>query len=317
MSRSSGANSISRSAESARLQAYVFTEETPTPFDFESSATAHGWARLQPFEWDNDRAELRRIHRLTSGNVIRLRLRKANRSPNPAVQITVDTPEALTAAEETEIRRAVRRMLRLDEDLTAFYRLAARLDDWTLGLKPGGGRLLRCPTLFEDMVYTLCTTNIAWSGTIRMVERLTTHLGDSFAGREEARAFPTAEVIAAAGPALLKEQTGLGYRSDYVWTLASDVAEGRLDLARFEDLGLPTEALRQALLKIRGVGPYAAATLLMILGRYEHLAIDTEIRAFVSRKYFNGQPVTDAQIRDIYAPWGRWQYLAYWFDSPA
>jgi 3-methyladenine DNA glycosylase/8-oxoguanine DNA glycosylase len=69
--------------------------------------------------------------------------------------------------------------------------------------------------------------------------------------------------------------------------------------------------------QIKGIGPYAAATLLMILGRYEHLAIDTELRAHVSTKYFQGQPVTEAQMREIYAPWGKWQYLAYWFDEPA
>ena len=68
--------------------------------------------------------------------------------------------------------------------------------------------------------------------------------------------------------------------------------------------------------QIKGVGPYAAATILMILGRYEHLAIDSEMRAFVSKKYYPDQPITEAQIRAIYAPWGKWQYLAYWFDAP-
>ena len=52
----------------------------------------------------------------------------------------------------------------------------------------------------------------------------------------------------------------------------------------------------------------------MIMGRYEHLAIDSQMRAFVAKKYFQGQPVSMAQIRATYAPWGKWQYLAYWFD---
>jgi hypothetical protein len=56
---------------------------------------------------------------------------------------------------------------------------------------------------------------------------------------------------------------------------------------------------------------------MMILGRYQHLAVDSEMRAFVSKKYFQSEPVTEAQIRAIYAPWERWQYLAYWFDTPA
>ncbi|MBI1879301.1 MAG: hypothetical protein HYR94_13975, partial [Chloroflexi bacterium] len=47
------------------------------------------------------------------------------------------------------------------------------------------------------------------------------------------------------------------------------------------------------------------------------LAIDSELRAHVSKKYYQGQPVTEAQMREIYAPWGKWQYLAYWFDTPA
>jgi 3-methyladenine DNA glycosylase/8-oxoguanine DNA glycosylase len=127
-------------------------------------------------------------------------------------------------------------------------------------------------------------------------------------------AFPSAAAIAAAGPDFLKQEVGLGYRSRYIWELAVAVAEGRLDLARLEDPTLPTSELLRALLQIKGVGGYAAATILMILGRYEYLAIDSEMRAFVSRKYFDGQPPTDAQIRAIYAPWGRWQYLAYWFD---
>jgi 3-methyladenine DNA glycosylase/8-oxoguanine DNA glycosylase len=92
--------------------------------------------------------------------------------------------------------------------------------------------------------------------------------------------------------------------------------EGRLDLSSFEDPALPTGELYQRLRQIKGVGDYAAATILMLLGRYEYLAIDSEMRAFVAKKYFNGQPAGDSQIRAIYAPWGRWQYLAYWFDAP-
>ena len=33
-------------------------------------------------------------------------------------------------------------------------------------------------------------------------------------------------------------------------------------------------------------------------------------------RYYPDQPITEAQIRAIYAPWGKWQYLAYWFDAP-
>ncbi|GIK39344.1 MAG: hypothetical protein BroJett011_31770 [Chloroflexota bacterium] len=295
------------------------TEPVPIPFDFEAAARSHGWSALAPFTWDADTKTLSRVQRLQgSGKVVRLHLCQGH--PNgaaPFVAVEVETVELLTPGEEAEIRRAVRRMVRLDEDFSEFYELCAQAEGWTLRVQPGGGRLLRCPTLFEDIVYTLCTTNITWAGTKRLVERLTALLGEPFPGRDEWRAFPTPAAITAAGPEVLRQEIRLGYRSGYIWELASAVAEGRLDLSTLEDPALPTAELMRRLRQIKGVGPYAAATLLMILGRYEHLAVDTELVSHVSKKYFGGQPAGEAEMRGIYAPWGRWQYLAYWFDAPA
>lgn len=291
---------------------YFFEEQAPQPFHFESTVQAHGWVALRPFEWHEPAAELRRIHHLTNGQVVRLRMQAA--SGSSSIQIQVETFLPLTEGDKAEISRAVRRMLRLDEDLAEFHQLRSQFNGWAPRLLPGGGRLLRCPSLFEDMICTLCTTNITWSGTIRMVDRLVTKLGQPFPGQETWRTFPTATAIAAAGPDFLKQETGLGYRSAYAWELATAVAEGRLNLEQFEAPDYPPEALYRDLRRIKGIGDYAAATILMLLGRYEQLAIDSEARAFVSRKYLGGQAATDAQIRAIYEPWGRWRYLAYWFD---
>lgn len=289
-------------------------EPAPRLFDFESTARAHGWVRLRPFTWHVPTAELHRIHRLASGKVVRLCLGSGGTTDDPLIRVKVETVRALTPREKVEIRQIVRRMLRLDEDLGEFYALCGAIKGWTLGLQPGAGRLLRCPTLFEDMVYTLCTTNTTWAGTIRMVDRLVATLGEEFPGQAAWRAFPTAEAIAAVGETCLATEVRLGYRSRYLYQLATEVAEGRLCLQALEDPGIPAHELRQTLLQIQGIGSYAAATLLMILGRYEHLAIDSQMRDFVAKKYFQGQPVSVAQIRATYAPWGRWQYLAYWFD---
>jgi hypothetical protein len=62
------------------------------------------------------------------------------------------------------------------------------------------------------------------------------------------------------------------------------------------------------------VGPYAAATMLMLLGRYDHLAIDSVYRAFVAKRYFAGRRPSDREAEAIYAGWGSWKYLGYWFD---
>ncbi len=295
---------------------HYFEEAAPHPFDFRATAQEHGWVALRPFGWHPDTAELSRIHRLEGGQVVRVCMLGNGPAAQPGVSVRVEAATALGPAEQVEIRRAVRRMLRLDEDLSEMYELMARINGHSLRLTPGAGRLLRCPSLFEDIVYTICTTNITWSGTKRMVERLVTRLGEPFPGQSELQAFPTAGAIAAAGPEFLKQEAGLGYRSGYVWELATAIAEKRLDLSSYEDPALPTEDLYRSLRRIKGIGEYAAATILMLLGRYERLAIDSELKAFVARKYLAGQPGTDAEIRAIYAPWGKWQYLAYWFDTP-
>jgi len=230
------------------------------------------------------------------------------------VRVEVDLSNRLTTPERSEVSLAVRRMLRLDEDLGGFHALARELDDGSWALQAGQGRLLRCPNLFEDIVLTLCTTNIQWAGTKRLVQNLVAKLGDSFLGKEGWQAFPTPEAIAAAGPAFLRDEIRLGYRSQYLWDLAVAVVDGALELEGFESGELKSEELFRELKAIRGIGDYAAATLLMILGRYDRLAIDSEMRAFVSEKYYGGQPVSDEDIRGMYEPWGEWKYLAYWFD---
>jgi 3-methyladenine DNA glycosylase/8-oxoguanine DNA glycosylase len=50
---------------------------------------------------------------------------------------------------------AVRHVLRLDADLSGFYALAAEDPDlaWTVS---GAGRMIRSPTVFEDVVKTIC-----------------------------------------------------------------------------------------------------------------------------------------------------------------
>lgn len=294
-------------------------EESATfPFNFIHTVHAHGWVALQPFSWSMDRAELCRIHLLSSGKVVRIGM-QVRAEPTASqqigsIRIGVEGADALSANEEAEIRQAVRRMLRLDEDLREFQELCGSRPDYTPRLQLGAGRLLRCPTLFEDMVYTLCTTNIAWSGTKRMVERLTTKLGAVALEQPTWRAFPAPAAIAGAGSDFLRQEIGLGYRSSYVWELAVAVADGQLNLKALEDPNLPCDELYRALRQIKGVGDYAAASLLMLLGRYERLAIDSVTRAFVAKKYYNGNAVDDAQIQALYAPWERWRYLAYWFD---
>ena len=76
-----------------------------------------------------------------------------------------------------ECNRIVPEAFRLDEDLSAFYASVAADGDLSW-CTTGAGRMLRAPTVFEDVVKTICTTNCTWAATVRMVSALVHELGD-------------------------------------------------------------------------------------------------------------------------------------------
>ena len=212
---------------------------------------------------------------------------------------------------------AVGHMLRLDEDLSEFYALA-RDDPDLAWVASGAGRLMRSQTVFEDVVKTICTTNCAWSATVRMVHALVRHLGAPAPGAPsdsvEGRAFPTPEAMASAGDAFYRDVVRAGYRGAYLAQLANDVASGELDL---ETLGgidaddLPDDELEGALLALPGVGPYAAAHIMMTLGRYHRLILDSWTRPTYAKR-IGRKTVADATIVKRFTRYGPYAGLAFW-----
>src|SRR5260370_15026487 len=103
------------------------------------------------------------------------------------------TGQALTPQVGAAVMAQVRHVLSLDLDLTPFYAVAAEDPDlaWVL---TGAGRMVRSPTVFEDVVKTICTTNTSWGRTTRMVNALVQHLAETAPAAHPAapygRAFP-------------------------------------------------------------------------------------------------------------------------------
>lgn len=288
---------------------------TPSsPFNFESAAHSHGWVVLAPNTWDQEHQAVQRAERLSTGRVVLLNITGAGSVKRPRIEMKINHSGKLSKKEKNELSFAVGRMFRVDEDLSEFYSIFKKRGKGWAKLTAGSGRLLRSPTVFEDVVKTICTTNIQWGGTMRMVDGLVRTFGERYHGAPALRAFPTPEAMAAAPAKTFTETVRLGYRGDYIHTLAKRVASGELDMDVFRDSKTPSHELKKELLSIKGVGNYGAATLLMLLGRYDELAMDTVFREFVSKKYFNGHRPSDKEAQAIYQDWGKWKYLAFWFD---
>jgi len=207
-----------------------------------------------------------------------------------------------------DLTASVRRILNLDEDLSEFYALVA--DDPALSwAAAGAGRMLRTPTVFEAAIKTICTTNVAWSATVRMVNALVEQLGE--AAPTGAHAFPTAEAMASVPETFYRETVRAGYRSAYLHALASGVVAGTFDV---ETLGaetdLPDDEVAARLLALPGIGPYGAAHLMMLLGRHSRLVLDSWTRPKYAQ--VNGRKASDATIERRFRRYGSYSGLAFW-----
>lgn len=278
------------------------------PFNFRSVVDSHGWRQLAPFSYDEDTQTLGYTLRLAKGRVIDLKLRAGPGG------LLVESP-GLSKAEQNEVTDKVSWMFGLDQDFSSFY-AASRLEPKLARAKKLAlGRVLRSPTLFEDVIKTIFTTNTLWTVTRNMTRKLVDEFGASVGRAQgtETKAFPTPEAIAASTPDFIKEKIRVGYRAPAVHDLAVRVASGSYDLEALKHASLPTLELRKELMTLKGVGPYAAANLLMILGRHDFIPIDSYALKMVSHEWYKGKPITAKEVEKRFEKWGAYKGLAFWF----
>src|SRR5262249_28031472 len=200
-------------------------------------------------------------------------------------------------------------MFRLDDDLSGFYELVR--DGELSWCALGAGRMLRAPTVFENVIKTICTTNTAWSGTRKMTAALVDNLGVEAPGGMHA--FPTAEAMAEKDQSFYREVVRAGYRGPYLQQLASDVAAGVVDLESLNDPELPDDEAAARLLALPGVGPYAAAhVMLTSLGRYSRLVLDSWTRPTYQKLSGARRAVKDTTIERRFRRYGEYAGLAFW-----
>jgi 3-methyladenine DNA glycosylase/8-oxoguanine DNA glycosylase len=282
------------------------------PVDLWRTLQSHGVAELPPAWVDPDTRSMTAVIRLPDDTITRVIL-----SAGKPGYGTMSLDASLTTEQVDQACAVARHLLRMDEDLSGFYtRIASEPDlGWVAS---GAGRMTRCATVFEDVIKTILTTNCTWSATVRMVSALVEHLGDPAPGAPEngpaGRAFPTPVSMASVDEPFYREIVRAGYRAPHLRSIAERVATGELDL---ESLGsasaeeLPDEELRTILLSLPGVGPYAASHIMMMLGRYRPLILDSWTRPTYTR-LAGKKTVNDKQIIRRFARYKEFAGLAFW-----
>jgi 3-methyladenine DNA glycosylase/8-oxoguanine DNA glycosylase len=285
----------------------IITISAPHGFDYRRTVLSHGWRELAPCEFDPAVWSLRCVLEIGRAEPVSVLVTWKG----DALSLFV-SGRALGKPAVAEIVRQVRHIFRLDDDLSEFYETMAGHPDFDWIGKQGAGRMLRSPTVFEDLVKTICTTNCSWSLTEKMVSGLVNHLGQ--AAPDGRRAFPTADVMAAQPEKFYRDVIKAGYRAPYFRELAERIASGELEIESWLTSDLPTPELKKEMKRVKGVGDYAAENLLKLVGRYDVLALDSWIRPKFMRTRNNGRKCSDRKIERYYAKFGAWRGLALWCD---
>jgi 3-methyladenine DNA glycosylase/8-oxoguanine DNA glycosylase len=286
----------------------------PADYALPRDVCSYGYFLLAPNRWNPTDRTLTRPLDLEGGvATVTISQRGAQDGPKRARNgafrwacsgepIDVVADRTLSRAEAAEAKRLIGRMLALDGDnLHEFHALDER------ARATGHGRLFRSPTLFEDVIKTVTSCNVAWTSTIRMNQRLC----------EVVRpAFPSARQMARRRPSTLRARCSVGYRDKRMVELARLFAAGEIDERWLSDPAVPDREVFDFLVGLPGLGPYSAANVMQLIGRYERLPIDTE--TFRHARTVLGMTGTDAQLHKRveahYAPFGRHKFRRYWFE---
>ena len=282
------------------------TLPTPRHFSFQRTAISHGWCELLPFAFDQANWELTRVMDLGEKPPVTVIMRSGKN------HISITPSRRLNKTDTARVLRDARHILRLDDDLSTFYEATGAVPEFAWIGKQGAGRMLRSPTVYEDLVKMICTTNCSWSLTEKMVTGLVQGLGrESDDGR---KSFPTPEDMAAMPLDFYVDQVRSGYRAPYLKELADRVASGELDVENWLTSDLSTADLVKEIKGVKGAGNYAAENLLKLVGRYDGLALDSWTRAKFFKVRNNGRKANDKKIERYYSRFKEWRGLALWCD---
>ena len=284
-----------------------FQIHVPRDYILRRDYCSYGYFLLEPNDWEPRREVVTRVLDLSGGpaGLQMTQPREAGRIKRGA-PVSVKVSRGLKKAEREEATRLLSRMLRLDEGpevIREFHGLDPR---WK---RIGRGRLMRSPSFFEDVIKTVTSCNVTWPSTVVMNRRLCEVVG-------RGGAFPSAKQVARTRAATLRARCRVGYSDARIIELASMFASREIEPEWFEDPATSDDDIWNRLIDLPGIGPYAAANIMQLLGRYHRLPLDSESirhgRSVLGWKGSERQIMK--RMHKHFAPFGKHAFRSYWFE---
>ncbi|XP_076946109.1 uncharacterized protein LOC143617426 [Bidens hawaiensis] len=290
--------------------------QVASTFKLERAVCNHGFFMMAPNHWNPSTKTLIRPLRLPPNNQT---VTVSISQPSPTIiSVSILYNALISPSHHQPILDQVKRMLRLsneeEEAMTAFHRLH------TDAASEGFGRLFRNPSLFEDIVKTWLLCACRFSDSLEMAKKICNLNPKRKRGKRKKTEwnFPTAQELSSFDRDKLKSI--LGYRGDGISVFATDVTSGKVDLDRLEhecsysNSSSIGDDLYKELKKVKGIGDFAACNILMCIGFYHRVPVDSETSRHIKQVHQRVNEDTNEMIKDIYDKYAPFQTLAYWFE---
>ena len=125
--------------------------------------------------------------------------------------------------------------------------------------------------------------------------------------------FPGKEDILNLSEHTLRKRVPVGYRASTILNIAEMQEANRLPL---DDLASEKKfyEIKRLLGSIKGCGQYTINHMLVLLGCYDSIPVDSEVLAYLREQHFEGKKISERQAVLPYAHFGEYKYLAYKFS---
>jgi DNA-3-methyladenine glycosylase II len=239
--------------------------EAVAPYSFE--LTLHkpaGWWWSTPDEkYDNNTCwTATRFNHKLSG----LKLQSIGTVQNPRILCTVFSKTKTEASEKQGITQMLKRALKIEEDLSDFYKLSQNdpvLQNVVKDLY--GMHTVAWPELFPALILAVTLQMAPMKRSDQMMDLLIANFGDSVSFDGKSMLYwPSQETIAESSVDELKAKAKLGYRAANLVAIAKALTTG---FPTMDELWMmdPQEA-KKNLLTLRGIGEYSADLVMPQMG---------------------------------------------------
>ena len=284
--------------------------EPHPPFDFELTASYHTYFQSRYGTDSMEDGTYRRLLDL-GDKLVLASVRSVGTTAAPELMLEL-LGDRLTRDDAERTTGRVAWLLGTDQDLEPFYAsietdpVMSEVVERFYGL-----HLPHTGTIFEALVLGVLGQQIA-TNVARIIRTLIIEtFGPSaeFDG-ETYYAFPRPEAIWASSPDELRTMKLTQRKSEYVHGIAGAALDSAVGLESVTEL--PDEEIVERLTVLRGVGQWTAQwTLIRAVGRPDALPLgDLALRRVVSRLFFDGAEVTDAQVEELARRWSPYRTFA-------